>query len=134
MPMFAQVPAGDGEALAVRTERRHAAALPVLGRDERSLPVSEIADEGLIVVDEDDRLAVGRPAALRALGDELRLGAVAVHQPDFGKAAAQRRVQDALAVGREARIGVGIVALGELLRVLAAGVHRSRSSWCRCDR
>ncbi len=60
----AQVPAGDGEALAVGAEGRHAAALPVLRRDEPFLAGGEVADEGLIVLDEDDRLAVRRPACL----------------------------------------------------------------------
>src|SRR5262249_8452255 len=78
---------------------------------------------GLVVPNEDDRLAVRRPILLRALGDKHRLGAVALHQPDFREAAAERGVQDLPATGREARVGVGVAALRELPGSLAAGAH-----------
>ena len=130
----AEVSAGDGEAFTVGAEGRDAAALPVLGGDEPFLAGGEVADEGLVVLDEDDRLAVGGPVPLRALGDDLRARAVAIHQPDFGKAAAQRGIEDLLAIRRETRVGVGAFALGELLRVLAARRACSRFSCCRCDR
>src|SRR5207249_2051131 len=117
----AQVPAGDGEALAVRTEGRHAAALPDFRRGQSFLTGGEVADVGLVVLNKNHRFAVGRPARLGAFGDEARPGAVAVHLPDFGKAAAQRGVEDLFAVGRKARVGVGFGALGELLRIFAAG-------------
>src|SRR5207247_2041093 len=62
---LAQVAAGDGEALAVGAEGGDAATLPVLGGDESFVARGEVADEGLIVLDENDRLAVGGPVALR---------------------------------------------------------------------
>src|SRR5271166_3448126 len=88
------VPAGDGEALAVGAESRHAAAFPFFRRNQLLLARDEIANVGLVVPDEDDRFAVGRPIPLRPLGDELRFRAVSIHQHDFREPTSQRRIQD----------------------------------------
>src|SRR5205814_2196632 len=98
----------DGEVLAVRAERGDAAALPAFRGDALFLAGIEIAYIRLIIADEENRFAVRRPASLRAFGHEFRVRAVAVHHPDFGKPAAQRRGQDALAVGGETGVGVGV--------------------------
>src|SRR5262249_7158941 len=68
-----QMPAGDGEVLAVGGERGHSASLPFLGRDTPLITGIKDPDERLVVADEDDRLVVGRPGSLGALREELWL-------------------------------------------------------------
>src|SRR5208337_1396448 len=51
-----QVPAGDGEVLAVRSEGRYSAALPLHRGDQSFLAGGEVPDEGLVVLDQEDRL------------------------------------------------------------------------------
>src|SRR5262245_57712700 len=101
--------AGHGDVFAVRAEGGDAAALPFFRSDALFFAGIHLVDEGLVVANEEDRLAVRGPASLRAFGDGFGVRAVAVHQPDFREAAAEGGVEDAFAVGREARIGVGVV-------------------------
>src|SRR4029077_6189260 len=117
------MPAGDSNALSIRAPSGNAAPLPIVWRDPFFFSRIQLSDVGLVVANEQDRFAVGRPASLGAFANRPLIRAVAVHHPDFRKSAAERRIHDPLAVGAEARIGIGIRILGELLRILAAGVH-----------
>src|SRR5947207_14202255 len=116
--------AGDGETLAVRAPGRNAATLPALRSDPLFGVRFQLSNVGLVVSNEQDRLAVGSPASLRAFADHALVRSVTVHHPDFRKPAAQRRIHDPLAVRRETGIGVGVLILGELFRALAARLHR----------
>src|SRR5437773_2309126 len=59
-----EVAAGDGYFLAVGAKRGDAAPFPGFGSNEAFLAGVEIANEGLVVADEDDRFAAGGPVGL----------------------------------------------------------------------
>src|SRR5438045_1982908 len=80
----------------VVTPRRNAALLPRVRLHARLLTRPDLANESLVVADEDDRLPVRRPVRLRALGHRFRVASIAIHEPDLGEAAAERGVEDLL--------------------------------------
>ena len=123
MPMLPRCRLATAKRLPSGAEGRHAAALPVLGRDELFLARGEVADERLIVLDEDDRLAVRRPASLRALVTNFGSEPSRFISQISGKPPRRVVYRIRLPSGEKRGSASGSVALGELLRVLAAGVH-----------